>query len=170
MGRYRAAINKAVVICSLVAAISAAAQQGNSPPDRPVGFDSVVAACLDSAVGPLVAQARKTFPTFERKFEAGLPAGYTPSVTVRLTDKFARHEQVFVTVDSIGRDSIQGRITTPLLVVRGYKFGQPLHVSVSEIVDWTISRPDGTEEGNLLGKYMDALMERLRRNPQRKPC
>lgn len=160
----------AFALCWLAAANRAIAQQGNSPADRPVGFDSVVAACVDSAVGPLVAQARTSFPGFAQRVQAGLPSGYSPSVTVRLRDDTGRYEQVFVGVDSIERDSIYGRINSPIEVVHGYRRGQALHVPVSAILDWTISRPDGTEEGNLLGKYIDALVERLRRSPQRKPC
>jgi len=170
MGQWRTRITQALVVCSLAAPNGATAQQGSSPPDRPVGMDLAVQACLDSAVGPLVAQARRSFPGFAQKFEAGLPQGYAPSVTVRLTDNSGHFEQVFVTVDSIRHESIYGRVTSRIELVRGYKFGQPIRVSESEILDWTISRPDGTEEGNLLGKYMDALAERLRRNPQRKPC
>jgi hypothetical protein len=32
---------------------------------------------------------------------------------------------------------------------RGYSFQE------SELVDWLISRPDGSEEGNVVGKFLD---------------
>ena len=154
----------------LFSAASTGAQQRGAPPDRPVSFDAEVSACLDSAIGPLVAQARASFPDFQRRVAAGLPPGQLPAVTVRLNDVSGHWEQVFVVVDSIRRDSVFGRINSDIALVRGYRRGQRLNVSTTEILDWTISRPDGTEEGNLLGKFMDDLQDRLRRAPQRKPC
>jgi hypothetical protein len=40
-------------------------------------------------------------------------------------------------------------------VVEGYGYGKELSVPEEEIVDWVITKPDGGEEGNLIGKYID---------------
>ena len=158
-------------IARLLLITNSAVGQGNgAPADRPVALDSATIACLDSALLPLIAQARSSFPQFRRRLEAGLPEGNYPAVTIRLHDATGRHEQTFLAVDSIRRDTIFGRINTDIALVSGYKTGQYLSVPVSEVLDWTISRPDGTEEGNLIGKFMDALQDRLQRAPQRKPC
>jgi hypothetical protein len=33
---------------------------------------------------------------------------------------------------------------------------QSITVPESEVLDWTIARPDGSEEGNFIGKYLDS--------------
>lgn len=50
---------------------------------------------------------------------------------------------------------IGGRIWSPIQVVEGYGYGKELSVPEEEIVDWVITKPDGGEEGNLIGKYID---------------
>lgn len=42
-----------------------------------------------------------------------------------------------------------------MLGVTGYKRGDPHDLPEAEIVDWLISRPDGSEEGNVVGKFLD---------------
>lgn len=75
-----------------------------------------------------------------------------------------------MTVDSVRGDSIHGHIDSNLDFVRGYRVGQPIVLSTDAVLDWTVSRPDGTEEGNRIGKYLDKLHARLQQRPQRKPC
>lgn len=40
-------------------------------------------------------------------------------------------------------------------VVQGYRFGQPYGCAERDLVDWMISHPDGTEEGNAVRKFLD---------------
>jgi len=58
-------------------------------------------------------------------------------------------------VDSIRGRTIAGRIWSDIHVVSGYAMRQPYSFSDSALVDWTIARPDGTEEGNVVGKFLD---------------
>jgi hypothetical protein len=44
--------------------------------------------------------------------------------------------------------------------VQGFHKGQHITVKESEILDWCISNPDGSEDGNLIGKYIDSLQGR----------
>lgn len=39
--------------------------------------------------------------------------------------------------------------------LRGFKKGDKLKVEEKDVLDWTISKPDGTEEGNVIGKFLD---------------
>jgi hypothetical protein len=39
--------------------------------------------------------------------------------------------------------------------VKGFKNTDPHSFPESELIDWLISRPDGTEEGNVVGKFLD---------------
>lgn len=110
---------------------------------------------LSRAIAPLVAQARSTYPDAKRRFLAGLPSGQTFFVSVELRDSLSRREQVFVAVDSIAGDTVAGRIWSPVQMVRGYHYRQPYSFPESDVLDWLISRPDGSEEGNLVGKFLD---------------
>lgn len=128
----------------------------NAPVDRPV---SAAEACqlqaMLQAMAPYVAQARATYPAARQRYVQGLPARHTMFVTTRLRDSIGRVEQVFVAVDSIRGPLIAGRIWSPVSVVAGYRYRQPYTFVDSLLVDWMVARPDGTEEGNVVGKFLD---------------
>lgn len=128
----------------------------DAPPDRPV---SAAQACqlqaMLQAMEPYVAQARATYPAARERFARGLPERHTMFVTTRLRDRVGRMEQVFVAVDSIRGPVIAGRIWSPVSVVTGYRYRQPYTFADSLLVDWMVARPDGTEEGNVVGKFLD---------------
>ena len=65
-----------------------------------------------------------------------------------------------VIVEAVARiedGTIEGRIWSPVQLVEGYIYGAEHSVSEEEIVDWVITKPDGEEEGNLIGKYIDRI-------------
>ena len=128
----------------------------NAPADKP---KSVNASCLldamNQAMAPYVAQARASYPAARERFRAGLPRGYTFFVTTRLHDAAGRVEQVFVVVDSIADGVIAGRIASRINVVREFRYGQPYTFPEADLVDWMVSRPDGSEEGNVVGNFLD---------------
>ncbi|MFL5541489.1 MAG: hypothetical protein ACJ8J0_21055, partial [Longimicrobiaceae bacterium] len=101
-------------------------------------------------------KALAAWPDARRRFLAGLPPQQTLFVTTRRRDAGGRLEQVFVAVDGIDGAQVTGRLWSDVGIVVGYRHGQKLAVPESEIVDWMISRPDGSEEGNWMGKFFDA--------------
>jgi hypothetical protein len=129
----------------------------NAPEDRPVNaatreqWDR-----LNRAIQPYVDSARATYPAARARFLAGLPAKDAFFTTTRLHDAAGREEQVFVAVDRIENGRIYGRIYSQILVVQGFRWGQAYDFPESELVDWLIAHPDGTEEGNVVGKFMDS--------------
>jgi len=128
----------------------------NAPQDQPV---SAAMRCqlrlITEATAPYVAQARATYPAARERFLQGLPPRHTMFVTTRLVDSAGRVEQVFVAVDSIRGSTIAGRIWSPIQVVHGYTLRQPYSFDEGALVDWMVARPDGTEEGNVVGKFLD---------------
>jgi hypothetical protein len=50
---------------------------------------------------------------------------------------------------------IFGRIANDLLGVKAYKRGDLYFLQEEEITDWLITLPDGSEEGNVVGKFLD---------------
>lgn len=128
----------------------------NAPVDRPKGVNaSCLMDAMNQAMAPYVAQARASWPAARERFRAGLPAGHGFYVTTRLRDSTGRTEQVFVAVDSVTRDTIYGRVASDIMVVRGYRSGQPYRFPESELVDWMVANPDGSEDGNVVGKFLD---------------
>ena len=145
-------------------------QQGvlapNAPIDRPV---AVVGTSSDEAlarfrglIAPQVQNALATYPDAKRRYLAGFPRGETFFVTTLLRDATGRFEQVFLLVDRIEGGSVTGRIASDIQVVEGYRHGQSQRFAEGNIVDWLISKPDGSEEGNFVGKFLDTLPQTKR--------
>lgn len=129
----------------------------NAPEDKPKSVsDTCLLDAMHQAMAPYIARARATYPAARERFRAGLPPGHTFFVTTRLHDAAGREEQVFVVVDSITSGMIAGRIASTINVVRGYRYGEPYTFPEAELVDWMVSRPDGSEEGNVVGNFLDS--------------
>jgi hypothetical protein len=155
-------------ILSAVVAQSARAQRPvevapNAPQDRPV---SATMRCqleaIHRATAPLSAKARTSFSAARERFQRGLPKGQTFFVSTWLRDSLGREELVFVAVDSVtgAKEAAQiaGRIWSPVQLVRRYRYRQPYTFAVADLVDWMIAKPDGSEEGNEVGKLMDTYV------------
>jgi len=126
----------------------------NAPVDKPFQATKEQLVEYDKAIEPYVAKARATYPAAKARFLDGLPPGYSFSVRVRLKDSNGRREDSFLTVTKISGEKITGRLGTVSLL-RSYKTGQTITVNESKIDNWVIVRPDGTEEGNYVGKFLD---------------
>jgi hypothetical protein len=133
----------------------------NAPADQPI---AVHAESPDEAfshwqalIDPHSREALAAYPAARQRYLAGLPAGESFFVTVILRDTAQRFEQIFVLVDRIESGVVTGRIASDILAVDGYRRGAGLTFRETEVVDWLISKPDGSEEGNFVGKFLDTL-------------
>ena len=127
----------------------------NAPKDEPVQVStSAEQDEMERAIAPYIEQARKSYPDAKKRYLAGLPAKHRFSVVTKLHSP-GRVEAVFVTVTGIKGDQITGRIDSDVRGVAGYKAGDSYTLSERDIVDWVIVRPDGSEEGNLVGKFVE---------------
>jgi hypothetical protein len=122
-------------------------------PTRAITTDEVRR--FNAAIAPYTAEARKTYPYAKARYLAGLPSGQTFFVTTRLTDPQGRFEGVFIRVTKIANGAITGRIASDQLKIVGYQAGAEYTFPEVELVDWTILKPDGSEEGNVVGKFLD---------------
>jgi hypothetical protein len=109
---------------------------------------------IERAIAPYIEQARKSYPGAKKRYLAGLPAGHRFAVLTKLQSR-GRVEVVFVTVTGIKGDRITGRIDSDVRGVAGYKAGDSYSLSERDLLDWVIVQPDGSEEGNLVGKFLD---------------
>ena len=135
----------------------AAERRAKGPPDRPALLKTAEQfAAYEKAIAPYVAKARATYPAAKKRFLAGLPPGHSFSVRVPLIDRDSgQREDTFVSVEKIERGQITGTIGNKLIGVKNYKTGQRITFPESRIDNWLILRPDGTEEGNAVGKFLD---------------
>ena len=128
----------------------------NAPTDSPVQTtQKCVWLAMDRAMQPYIAQARTTWPDARQRYLAGLPPRHSFFVTTLLVDNQDRREQVFVAVESIRDGRINGKIWNRVEVVRGFHLGDHYSFPESDLRDWLIAKPDGTEEGNFVGKFLD---------------
>jgi uncharacterized protein YegJ (DUF2314 family) len=129
----------------------------NAPKDHPVETaQRCVWNAMERAMQPYIAQARASWPQARQRYLAGLPARQTFFVTALLIDDADRREQVFIAVDTIAAGKISGRIWNRVNIVRGYRLGERYSFPEADLRDWMIAKPDGTEEGNFVGKFLDA--------------
>jgi uncharacterized protein YegJ (DUF2314 family) len=122
-------------------------------------------ATYDRAIAPYVAKARASYPAAKKRFLAGLSAGDTFFVWIRLWKKQTKRnrmhaEDVFVIVETIRDGKVTGRIANIPEIVTNYRRGQSISVPESEIRNWVIVRPDGSEEGNVVGKFLERESKR----------
>lgn len=143
-------------LLSLALAFPAAAQLApNAPEDKPHALEQAQIAAFDRAIAPHVAKARATYPAARQRYLSGLPKGHTFFVTTRLYDKEGRWEQAFIQVSSIADGKVHGRIASELTLVTALRNGEMYSFPEADLLDWLISKPDGSEEGNVVGKFLD---------------
>lgn len=136
----------------------------DAPNDQPVDATGKgEAEAYRTAIAPYVEQGRKTYPEAKKRFLAGLPEGHHFFAVTNLRDGTGTYEQVFIAVAKIRDGQITGRIASEILGVKGYKNGEPYTFPEDELVDWMIARPDGSEEGNVVGKFLDEWQKTRRR-------
>jgi uncharacterized protein YegJ (DUF2314 family) len=123
----------------------------NAPKDKPVSASTDK---MNRAIAPYVEQARKSWPGAKKRYLAGLPKGQIFFVTVQLFEG-SQMEQCFVRVTKIADGQIQGTLATEPNRLKKLRRGDPLTVKESELYDWMIAMPDGSEEGNVVGKFLD---------------
>jgi Uncharacterized protein conserved in bacteria (DUF2314) len=133
-----------------------------TPKDKPVHTEGAQQMTdVERAMQPYVAKARKTYPAAKKRFLAGLPPKYLFSLTMKLWDRsHTKFEVVFVVADKISDGKVTGHLASHTKQPVGYDFGDQITFPESQVMDWTIVHPDGTEEGNVVGKFLDTYHAR----------
>jgi uncharacterized protein YegJ (DUF2314 family) len=111
----------------------------------------------EQMVAPYIEQALRTLPNAKQRFLTGLPHSEVFFLVTRIYDSDGRFEQVFVRVKKWDNDKIKGTIANDLYTVKDFHNGQLIEFKEKDILDWLISKPDGTEEGNFIGRFLDTL-------------
>ena len=151
-----------LLLFSVATVLAQTRDYAKTPKNKPVHIEGAQQMTdVARAMQPYVAKARKTYPAAKKRFLAGLPPKYLFCLTTKLWDgSHRKFEIVFVVADQIKTGTIAGRLATHTKQPVGYNFGDKISFSESEVMDWTIVHPDGTEEGNIVGKFMGTYQPR----------
>ncbi len=114
----------------------------------------------DRELQAAIDKARKTLPTAKERFIKGFPPGQIMQVTTLLTDDFNNKERVFIKVNGWEQNKVSGKLSSTPHFIEGFHIGQDITVTENLIIDWTITHPNGSEEGNFVGKVLN------NRNPE----
>lgn len=148
-------ITNYVAALVMLQSVSHAQLAPNAPADKPNSISEEQVKAYEAAIAPYIAEAQATYSKAKKRFEGGLPKGETFFVVTRLHDKSKRWEQVFIAVESIQGARITGIISSNIMLVSGFKAGDKYTFPESDVIDWLITKPDGSEEGNFVGKFLD---------------
>jgi len=129
----------------------------NAAQDKSISADSSQALRVEASILPYIESARKTYPEAKARYLEGLPEGSVFYITTRLYDLHGRFELVFIRVRNIAEGQITGMISNRISTVKGYQEGDIYTFPEKDLVDWTILNPDGGEEGNAVGKFLDTI-------------
>jgi len=154
-----------VIFCTIIYSGNAFGQKTNeaslsenAPTDKPHNLKGAVKLeQYEKLIAPYVHKAQKTLPKAKKKYSKGLKDGQAFFLTTRIYDKEGNFEQIFVRVKEWDKTTVSGTIANQLNVVKGFTNGQLIEFPETAILDWLITNPDGTEEGNFVGKYLDTL-------------
>jgi uncharacterized protein YegJ (DUF2314 family) len=127
----------------------------NAPKDKPADVTGENLKDFEDAIAPYVAQARASLPDAKKRFKKGLKPGEVLYITSRLAGQDGKFEQVFVQVNSWKGNKITGLLASEMQLVKEHRKGEKMTVQEKDVYDWTISKPDGTEDGNYVGKFLD---------------
>ena len=114
---------------------------------------------MRKAIVPSVAKARATYPAAKKRFVAGLIPKDHFSAWMLFVERDPQTQEyngeyLFVVVESIKYGKITGRINNKGIGLKSYHFGDRVQVAESRVENWSIYRPDGSEEGNYVGKFL----------------
>ena len=132
--------------------------EATAPPDKSVKTNSRAEnERLDKAIEPYVAKARAGLPALKKQFNAGMPKEEMLLLTVRVYDPDGKFEQVFVTVQSWTDAEVSGNIASEVIGIKSHKMGDTITFEPAKILDWTLVKSDGTEEGNVVGNFLNTF-------------
>lgn len=127
----------------------------NAPIDKIIQAKAKQIQKFEEAIKPYIQKAKESYPQAKKRYLEGLPAKETLFITTRLRDKDGRFEQVFIAVKEIKDGVVKGLIWSDVQFISGHKHGDNYSFPESELIDWTISKADGSEEGNFVGNFLE---------------
>jgi uncharacterized protein YegJ (DUF2314 family) len=95
-------------------------------------------------------------PGVKRRFQAGLRPGETLLVKHGFPTRNGGHEYMWVVVNTWKGALIQGQLANDPVVRTDMRPGQKVHLYDSDVFDWMLDLPDGSDRGNYTGAVATA--------------
>ncbi|MBF9239208.1 hypothetical protein I2I05_17525 [Hymenobacter sp. BT683] len=141
----------------------AVAAQGTAPivltaASAPAGLRPALTRDETAFADPL-REAQRTLPQAKKRFQAGLPQGDQFLISVRVVASDTSFRQASARVLGWRGNTVQALLLPE--EANSASPMEPLPVSFPEtaVVDWTLLRAGGREEGNYVGRYLDTARQ-----------
>ncbi|WP_407442410.1 hypothetical protein [Fibrobacter sp.] len=146
---------KLIVIALAFVALSFA----EFPKDNPLAIREGNQDKFAQMIAPYIEMAKRTFPDVKKKFLAGVyqKEHRILQVQITLSDKNGLNEMTFMKVLGCKGDFFKGVINNDLRMVKGYAYGDTISFMQNEILNWVVQDSTGREEGNFVGKAIEAI-------------
>ncbi len=145
---------KYITVAAVALALAGFSVSANEK-DKPFQVDGDVSHTFENSIAARIQLAMRTLPDAKSRFIDGLPKGQSLYLTIRIAGNKGKIEQVFIKVTNWGNTTITGTLANKLCHATGYEVGQEIKFGEGDILDWTISKPDGSFEGNYIGKFVN---------------
>lgn len=112
-----------------------------------------------AAIAPYIAASIGTYPDARKRFLAGLPRKTSLIVSVRLDGGGGPPGLATIKVTNIDEKKglIYGRSLADVKGHFGIRQDDDVTLHEADVIDWKITHPDGSVEGDGVGKYIDSL-------------
>ena len=124
----------------------------------PASLRAALARAQAALADPL-REALRTLPAAKKRFQVGLPQGDQLLLSVRVQATDTSFRQASARVLGWHGSNIQALLLPSPAGATG--LAEPLPVSFPEtaVVDWTLLRASGREEGNYVGRHLDTALQ-----------
>ena len=115
---------------------------------------------LQKFLNPYIEKAKASFPAVKQKYIAGdyVREKRSMYVQIDLKDKNGTKEMAFVRVIWCAGTKFQGILANEMYYVKEYKNGDTLSFGENQVANWVVADAEGKEEGNYVGKAIDAYL------------
>lgn len=115
---------------------------------------------LQKFINPYIDKAKATFPAVKQKYIAGdyVRENRSMYVQIDLTGKDGTKEMAFIRVIWCAGAKFQGILANEMYFVNEYTNGDTLSFGENQVVNWVVADAEGREEGNYVGKAIDAYI------------
>ena len=113
----------------------------------------------ESALADPVREALRTLPQAKKKFLAGLPIGDQFLLSVRVAASDTSFRQASVRVLGWRGNTVQALLLPEAADSAAAVEPMPVSFPEAAVVDWTLLRASGREEGNYVGRYTDTARQ-----------
>lgn len=115
---------------------------------------------LQKFINPYIDKAKASFPAVKQKYIAGdyVRENRSMYVQIDLTGKDGTKEMAFIRVIWCAGTKFQGILANEMYFVNEYTNGDTLSFGENQVVNWVVADAEGREEGNYVGKAIDAYI------------